>query len=124
MSTYDSKNDHKPYDLSMIYAISENNPDFLGKLIAVFSATTATDNVLVKEAAANGDWAEVAQLVHKMKSSLNHFQVSSLKETIAILEHYENSSATELNSRVLEFNGVVNNVLVHLKAEFPDSFNK
>lgn len=122
MNMNDESNDHKPYDLSMIYAISENNPDFLEKLIAVFSATTASDNVLVKEAAANGNWAEVAQLVHKMKSSLNHFQVSSLKETIAMLEHYENSSVAELNLRVLEFNSIVNNVLVHLRAEFPNSF--
>jgi len=122
MSINDETNDHKPYDLSMIYAISENNPDFLGKLITVFSATTASDNALVKEAAAAGNWGEVAQLVHRMKSSLNHFQVASLKDTIAILEHYENSSVAELNLRVLEFNRVVSNVLVHLKAEFPNSF--
>jgi HPt (histidine-containing phosphotransfer) domain-containing protein len=118
-----SNKDNRPYDLTMIRAICENNPDFFGQLIQVFADTTAKDNELLKETAAKGDWREAGQLVHKMKSSINHFQVASLKDVISKLEYYQNSSPEELHLQVLEFDRIINSVLSNLKEEFPEILN-
>ena len=111
---------NKPYDLTMIYAISDNNPEFFGQLLQVFADTTEKDNELLKQTAAKGDWREVGQLVHKMKSSLSHFQVKALSDIVPKLEYYQNSSADELQLQVQKFDHVISDVLSSLKAEFPE----
>jgi len=115
---------NKPYDLAMIYAISDNNQEFFEQLISVFADTISKDNELLKETAVKGDWREVGQLAHKMKSSIGHFQVDVLKDTILQLEHYQNSSPDQLNAHVRELDRVINEVLANLKAEFPEIFNR
>ena len=64
-----NKNAGKPYDLTSIFAISEDNPGFLNKLILVFSDNISNDILLINEAAKVGKWDEVRQLAHKMKPS-------------------------------------------------------
>jgi HPt (histidine-containing phosphotransfer) domain-containing protein len=118
-----NKNAGKPYDLSSIFAISEDNPGFLAKLILVFSDNISNDILLINEAAKAGRWEEVGQLAHKMKPSLKHFGVSSLVDVIANLEHQTNTDPQHLNSLVNELNNVLNAVLSGLRNEFPEVFN-
>lgn len=115
---------NKPYDLTAIKAMCDNNISFLNKLLVVFTDNLAIDLNAMKEAASVNNWPEVGQMAHKMKSSLMHFGVVSLKDTIAGLEHYGNSSEQALNGLVIEFESVVNSVIIHLKQEFPDVFNQ
>jgi HPt (histidine-containing phosphotransfer) domain-containing protein len=119
-----NKNAGKPYDLTSIFAISEDNPGFLTKLILVFSENISNDILLINEAAKAGKWDEVRQLAHKMKPSLKHFGVTSLVEVIANLEHQTNADPQYLNSLVDELNNVLNNVLSGLRSEFPEAFNQ
>jgi HPt (histidine-containing phosphotransfer) domain-containing protein len=125
MSNINENGGHnKPYDLTMIYAISDNNPEFFGQLLQVFADTTEKDNELLKQTAAKGDWREVGQLVHKMKSSLSHFQVGALTDIVPKLEYYQNSSTDELQLQVQKFDHVIKDVLSNLRAEFPGIFNQ
>jgi HPt (histidine-containing phosphotransfer) domain-containing protein len=119
-----NKNDGKPYDLSSIFAISEDNPGFLAKLILVFSDNISNDILLINEAAKVGKWGEVGQLAHKMKPSLKHFGVTSLVDVIADLEHQTSANPQHLNSLVNELNSVLNEVLSGLRSEFPEVFNQ
>jgi len=119
-----TKTNSKPYDLTTILAICDNNQPFLEKLLVVFADNVALDMQTLKQAASAGNWYEVGQLAHKMKSSLTHFGVNSLKDTISKLEHYGNSDAATLNLLVAEFDSVVSEVLVQLKQEFPTVLNK
>ena len=119
-----NKNAGKPYDLTSIFAISEDNPGFLAKLILVFSENISNDILLINEAAKAGKWDDVRQLAHKMKPSLKHFGVTSLVEVIANLEHQTNADPQYLNSLVDELNNVLNNVLSGLRSEFPEAFNQ
>jgi HPt (histidine-containing phosphotransfer) domain-containing protein len=113
----------KPYDLTMINAISDNNHDFFNKLLLMFYDTVAADMAIAKTAASENKWAEVAQLAHKMKTSLTHFGVYSVKAIIVNLEHYENIPTERLKALVLEMDQIVNDVFFNLKEEFPDTFN-
>ena len=119
-----NENAGKSYDLTSIFAISEDNPGFLAKLILVFSDNISNDILLINEAAKAGKWGDVGQLAHKMKPSLKHFGVTSLVEVIANLEHQTNADPQYLNSLVNELNNVLNDVLSGLKSEFPDVFNQ
>ena len=119
-----NKNAGKLYDLTSIFAISEDNPGFLAKLILVFSDNISNDILLINEAAKVGKWDEVRQLAHKMKPSLKHFGVTSLVEVIANLEHQTNADPQYLNSLVNELSDVLNNVLSGLRSEFPEAFNQ
>jgi HPt (histidine-containing phosphotransfer) domain-containing protein len=119
-----NENAGKPYDLTSIFAITEDNPGFLAKLILVFSDNISNDILLINEAAKAGKWEEVGQLAHKMKPSLKHFGVASLVDVIANLEHQTNTNPQYLNSLVTELNSVLNDVLSGLRSDFPDVFNQ
>jgi two-component system, sensor histidine kinase len=110
---------NKPYDLTEIKAMCDDNIPFLEKLVAVFMETLRTELANVKQGAATGDWEMVGKSAHKIKPSLVHFSITSLKEVIYGLEHYENSDPAHLRSLVDKLEEVINDVLVNLQAEFP-----
>jgi hypothetical protein len=113
----------KLYDLTTIYAISDNNPQFLEKLLLIFADNVNSDLQLLKQAANAGDWHEVGQLAHKMKPSLNHFGVTCVKDVILGLEHSENYEYRHITFLISELERVISEVLLGLKTEFPVIFN-
>ena len=115
----DTNTGSKPYDLTEIKEMCDDNISFLERLLAVFVETLKTELVNIKEGAAAGNWEIVGKAAHKIKPSLIHFHITSLKDVIFGLEHYENSSAAQLGSFVTELEKVINDVLINLKAEFP-----
>lgn len=114
----------KLYDLTTIYAISDKNPQFLEKLLQVFADNVAADLKQLNAAADEGNWEEVSSLAHKMKPSLNHFGVNSLKDVVLSLEHPGNFNLNHFTSLVSELDRVVKEVLSGLKNDFPNVFNK
>jgi HPt (histidine-containing phosphotransfer) domain-containing protein len=114
-------NTDKPYDLTEIKAMCDDNISFLERLVAVFMETLKTELANVKQGAAEGDWDMVGKAAHKIKPSLIHFSITSLKETISGLEHYENSDAAHLKTLVAKLEEVITDVLINLKAEFPNA---
>jgi len=113
----------KLYDLTTIHAISDKNPQFLEKLLLVFADNVSADIKLLKEAAADGNWGEVSSLAHKMKPSLHHFGVNSLKDVILSLEHPKNFDLSHFTFLVAELDHVISEVLLGLKNDFPHLFN-
>lgn len=110
---------NKPYDLTEIKAMCDDNIPFLEKLVAVFMETLRTELVNVKQGAAEGNWETAGKAAHKIKPSLIHFHITSLKDVIFGLEHYENSDPAHLRSLVTRLEEVINDVLVNLQTEFP-----
>jgi HPt (histidine-containing phosphotransfer) domain-containing protein len=114
----------KPYDLTSIFAISDNNPQFLEKLLLIFAENISNDLRLINEAANTGNWQAVGQLAHKMKPSLTHFGINSLQDVIRNLEHPAGYDVQHLNSLVAQLNSVINKVLTGLKNEFSAIFKQ
>ncbi len=96
----------------------DDNIPFLEKLVAVFMETLRTELANVKQGAAENDWEMVGKAAHKIKPSLVHFSITSLKDVIFGLEHYENSDPAQLRAYVAKLEEVINDVLVNLQAEF------
>jgi HPt (histidine-containing phosphotransfer) domain-containing protein len=113
---------NKPYDLTTIYAISDNNPEFLEKLLLVFTDTVSADIIALKTAANNNNWPEVSQLAHKIKPSLSHFGITSLTDIIRGLEHNSDTDPSYLKAMVNQLDNVMGNVLIGLREEFPAVF--
>ncbi|MFI5157497.1 MAG: Hpt domain-containing protein [Sphingobacteriales bacterium] len=113
---------NKPYDLTTIYAISDNNPEFLEKLLVVFTDAVSADITALKAAANNNNWLEVGQLAHKIKPSLSHFGITSLTDVIRGLEHNTATDATYLKAMVNQLDNVMNSVILGLREEFPAVF--
>jgi len=114
----------KLYDLTSIYAICDKNPQFMEKLLQVFVDNLATDLHMLNSAADVGNWDEVSSIAHKMKPSLSHFGVTSLKDVVLSLEHPANFNLNRFVHLVSELDRVVNEVLFGLKNDFPQVFNK
>lgn len=113
---------NKPYDLTTIYAISDNNPEFLEKLLIVFTNAVSADIIALKAAADSNNWPEVGQLAHKIKPSLSHFGITSLTDVIRGLEHNTGTDTAYLKAMVNQLDNVMDNVLTGLKEEFPAVF--
>jgi HPt (histidine-containing phosphotransfer) domain-containing protein len=88
----------------------------------VFSENVANDLELLNEASGVGNWEEVSQLAHKMKTSLGHFGVTSLKEVMLSLEHPQSFNLNQFDYFIAELNRVISEVLAGLRAEFPEVF--
>jgi len=116
----DTNTGNKPYDLTEIKEMCDGNMSFLERLLAVFVETLNTELVNIKQGAAAGDWETVGKAAHKIKPSLIHFHITSLKDVIFGLEHYETSTAAQLEPLVEQLEKVINDVLANLKAEFPE----
>jgi len=80
--------DDKPklYDTAMIESIGRNNAAFTAKMIVMFVDIISQDFDMLKEKAANGNWAEVSQLAHRMKSTFGNMGVTSVLGFIKQLE--------------------------------------
>lgn len=114
----------KLYDLTTIYAISDRNPQFLEKLLVVFVDNLSSDLRMLNSAADEGNWEEVSSIAHKMKPSLIHFGVNSVKEVVLSLEHPGNFNLNHFVSLISDLDAVVNEVLTGIKSDFPAIFNK
>ena len=114
--------ENKPYDLTTIYAISDNNPEFLEKLLLVFTEAVTADIAAMKVAAANNNWVEVGQLAHKLKPSLSHFGITTLTDVIRALEHNNGSDPEYLTAHTNKVIKVMDEVMQGLREEFPAVF--
>jgi HPt (histidine-containing phosphotransfer) domain-containing protein len=112
----------KPYDLTTIYAISDDNQEFLEQLLIVFTNTVSQDVAAMRVAADNNNWAEVGKIAHKIKPSVSHFGINSLTDVIRGLEHNNGADEIQLSALVNQLETVMNSVVVGLKEEFPNVF--
>ncbi|MDB5132325.1 MAG: Hpt sensor hybrid histidine kinase [Mucilaginibacter sp.] len=113
-------NEHgnKPYDLAAIKSITGDNHGFLEKLISVFISTISADLQLLKEKAKQGNWNDVASIAHKIKSPLSQFGIDT-GGAVENLEIQDGFSTDELLSFADKLAAVLNEVIIHLKQEFP-----
>ena len=88
----------------------------------IFAENVTADLQFLNKAANAGSLLEMSQLAHKMKPSLNHFGVTSLKEVMVSLEHPDNLNRSDIAYLVSELNRVVTEVLLGLQNDFPEVF--
>ena len=106
----------KLYDLTEIRSLSRNDEKIFNKIINMLISTLSVEAENIKSSAMDNDWETVSGIVHKIKTSLIHIRVDSLKDIILNLEkNYSNYDLESLNSFVDELCNTLAEVVGCLK---------
>jgi HPt (histidine-containing phosphotransfer) domain-containing protein len=116
--------DHDLYDLSEIKLISNNDDGLFGKILNIMVSMFSSEIENIRDLAKNDKWKEVAEIVHKLKTSLTHINADSLKQTIRDLEDYEGRSNETLGELADKFCNTLEEILVYLKIDLSTFNNK
>lgn len=73
-------------DLSYLKSISDNDPDFIIDMINTYIENTPVFISELKQLMYQEKWAEIGDLAHKMKPSIEFMGINALKETILELQ--------------------------------------
>ncbi|MDB5157007.1 MAG: hybrid sensor histidine kinase/response regulator [Mucilaginibacter sp.] len=106
----------KLYDLSEIRSLSRNDEKIFNKIINMLISTLSVEGENIKSSAMDNDWETVSGIVHKIKTSLIHIRVDSLKDIIIKLEkNYSDYDLESLNSFVDELCNTLTEIVGCLK---------
>lgn len=78
---------HALVDLSYLRKMSNNNQDFIKEIIGTFLESMPANVNEINQSADQGNWEQVAKLVHKIKPTITLMGIHSLKDKIVALEH-------------------------------------
>jgi CheY-like chemotaxis protein len=85
--TPETNNPDKLYNLSMVYGIAGGDEGFVKRMLRLFLDTIPLALQEIQKEVALQKWEQVGKLAHKMKSTIDSMGISSLKETIRLIEH-------------------------------------
>jgi len=111
------------YDLTDIEILSKNDDALFGKVLNILISMFSDEIENIRTLANDDKWQEVSEIVHKLKTSLTHIRVVSLKQTVTDLEDYEKFGSEKLNTLAKEFCAALENMLIYLKIDL-ENFNK
>jgi CheY-like chemotaxis protein/HPt (histidine-containing phosphotransfer) domain-containing protein len=107
------------YNLQAITAIGNGDKAFLNKYIHLF--ITQSNNALqqLKNHYANGDWNEIKNVAHSIKSSMLMLQITGAMPEIMLLEAHESHAlaATEIGESIERLRAALHAVIEQLSAE-------
>ncbi len=72
------------YKLYRVRELADNDEDFVMALAATFLEEVPADAQLLKEAVANKDYLQVYQSAHKMKPTIDLFELGVLEDLIEV----------------------------------------
>ncbi len=73
-------------DLSYLKKMSNNNQEFINEIITTFLESMPGSIAEINQNATEGNWEQVAKVVHKIKPTITLMGINSLKDKILILE--------------------------------------
>lgn len=110
----------KLYSLQQLEEIAAGSKDFLVSLAGIYiNSIPANSKELVKASEA-GDWHQVSKLAHKMKSTIDSMDITSIRRDIRTIEADAKSkiNTEAIKKLALKVDKVVNLVASQLKEEF------
>lgn len=112
--------EEKLYDLKNVHDVARGNNDFILALVKIFIDTIPADSKAMLKAAEEKKWDMVSKLAHKLKSTIDTMNITSIKEVIRIIEMdgKQGVNTAALPALVTKVDAVIDSVLQHLKKEF------
>jgi len=108
------------YDLKNLHTLSRGNDDFIQKMLSIFISQTQETIPLVEKAFDEGNNAEIARLIHKIKPSIEGIKIYSIREDVKNLEISAKEQTTELTELYPLFEKIkqtLNTVIIQLQEE-------
>ncbi len=78
--------DEPLFSLKKLESHSRGNKEFLLKMINIFKEEMPRSLLLLKEALKNEDWIKVSQIAHKIKPSIDLFEIGEITKVVRELE--------------------------------------
>jgi HPt (histidine-containing phosphotransfer) domain-containing protein len=109
----------KLYSLAMVEAVSGGNKEFIKKMILLFIDTIPKDVILLKNACASKDWAQVTKTAHKLKSTIDSMAIKSIQQDIRTIEtNAKQGTSVEILPELAEkIDHTINTCIVQLSGE-------
>jgi hypothetical protein len=116
----ETKVEEKLYDFDQLQEIAGGNRDFLASLAKIYLDTIPTNSAEMVAATQTGDWDKVSKLAHKLKSTVDSMNMSTITTAIRSLEiDAKNKVNTQgLKSLAVKVDGIIQTVAEQLKEEF------
>ncbi|WP_051666524.1 hybrid sensor histidine kinase/response regulator [Pedobacter sp. R20-19] len=109
------------YSLDGLRIISKGREDFVTKMIELFCVQVPEALNNLNASFRENDLPQVSKLAHKLKSTIDHLEIKSIRSTIRNIEELsENVSRAELILMIDEVNHVLNQVLDELQLEIKE----
>lgn len=111
----------KLYNLSLLNEIARGNDEFLLSLAKIFIETIPSTSTQLKEACMHEEWNSASKLAHKLKSTIDSLQITSIKEDVRFIElnAMKLEHLSELSEIADKIEWVINKVALQLKEQFP-----
>ena len=105
------------YDLSQIENIGRGNQDFMHKMITLFTEQSPVSLKELKEAYEGQDFEKIAKIAHRIKPSIEHMGIVSLKKEVREIEEFAIAygKSERLEYLLSKLDTVLNQVITNLK---------
>jgi len=113
---------HNLYDLTDIEMLSKNDDALLGNILGILVSMFESEADNIKALAPQCKWAEVAEVAHKLKTSVTHIRANEVRQNVLDLEAYNGKSDAELTSLAEKLCNSLAAMRVHLQADL-EKFN-
>ncbi|MFA5420246.1 MAG: Hpt domain-containing protein [Bacteroidales bacterium] len=109
----------KPYNLSKLSGFLGDDPQQVVEMIGLFLETIPPELVLLKEYASSGCFEEVATIAHRIKPSLDVFDLQQAMKVIRVLELFSKDEAhqREVPALVEELTAILKQALKIMETE-------
>lgn len=108
------------YDFKQLEEIAAGNPEFIKALAKIYLNTIPHDSAAMVAATRTGDWSMVSKLAHKLKSTIDSMNITSVRSDIRTLEM---DAKNKTNLKVLgdiakKVDNVINLVAMQIRIDF------
>ena len=76
------------YNLSKVYALSDNDPEFVNQIITLFITEVPLDLIQIKQGIKDKDYKQAYSYAHKIKPSLDLLGMTIAFEEIVCIENW------------------------------------
>lgn len=110
----------KPYDLSIVIAISGGDEEFVKRMAQLFLDSIPQLITEIEKASAQKNWDGVGKLAHRLKSTIDSMGISALKTDIRSLEKYgkEKSNTELIPGLIVKLRSEIEKCMIHVKKDF------
>lgn len=109
----------KYYKLDRVKELADNDENFIQALAETFLDEVAVDVERLKNAVANKDYKEAYQAAHKMKPTVDLFELGILDDLIEVQDWGKfTKTDLDISDKLNNVTTAVNNALAEIKSDF------
>jgi CheY-like chemotaxis protein len=117
---FDQVPNEKLYDLKVVEEIASGNKDFILSLVNIFLETIPQNSTEMLEAGERGEWDRVSKLAHKLKSTIDTLDITTIKTDIRTIEldAKKQLNVEAIKKLIFKVNKIIHTTAEQLRSQF------